>query len=131
MTVKGADMAITDRMIRASRGEVALYEEVEHDSAATSEAMVVVAIVAVAAGIGTALTALAGGRVLSALILLIGLVISRLVLWAIFAGVTYFIGTRLFHADATWEEVLRTIGYAYSPQVLSILAFIPILGGII
>lgn len=124
-------MAITDRMIRASRGEIALFEEVEHDPAATTEAMVVVALVAAAAGIGTALTALGAGRLLPALLLLIGLVIGRLVVWAVFAGATYLIGTRLFHADANWEEVLRTLGYAYSPQVASILGFIPLLGGLI
>ena len=43
-----------ERMIRAARLSPQLYEEVEADTSATSQAMMVVALVAVATGIGTA-----------------------------------------------------------------------------
>ena len=43
----------------------------------------------------------------------------------------FFVGTRLFHGTATYGELLRTLGFAYSPGVLNILRFIPVLGGII
>jgi hypothetical protein len=118
-------------MIRASKGEVGLYEEVEHDPGATVEAVIVVAAVAVSSGIGLAIGRIAAGHSAGALGGLIGGILSGLIGWAVFAGVTYFIGKNLFHADATWEEVLRTLGYAYSPQIVSFLTGIPILGGIL
>ncbi len=124
-------MAITERMARAVRGERALYEEVEHDPSATSEAMTVVALVALAGGIGSAVGFLSSGRPTVALTGLVAAIASALIGWAVFAGVTYFIGSRLFNADATWEEVLRTLGYAYTPLLVSIVGGVPILGGLI
>lgn len=124
-------MAVTDRMMRAAQGQVSLYEEVEHDPAATTQALTVVIIVAIASGIGTAIAQIMMGRAGNPIVGLIVGVISGLIGWAVFAGVTYFIGTKLFHADATFEEVLRTLGYSYSPNVLQILSFIPVLGVLI
>ena len=46
---------LVNRMIRAARLDTSLYEEVEHDQSATSQAMQVVLIVALASGIGSAL----------------------------------------------------------------------------
>ncbi len=48
---------LLDRMIRAMRLDVNLYEEVEADLNATSQAATVVGIVAIASGIGSAVTA--------------------------------------------------------------------------
>lgn len=45
--------SITDRMIRAAKLDVNLYEEVEADKGAMGQAMAVVALSSVAAGIGT------------------------------------------------------------------------------
>ncbi len=124
-------MAIVDRMGRAVRGERALYEEVEHDPSATTEAMMVVGLVAIASGIGNAVGYLSTGRPTFAITALVAGVASLLIWWAVFSGVTYFIGSRIFNANATWEEVLRTLGYAYTPLVVAFLGGIPILGGLI
>ncbi len=53
---------IQDRMIRAAKLDVELYEEVEADQGAMREAMTVVVLSAVAAGIGN----LANGGLLAA-----------------------------------------------------------------
>ena len=124
-------MAVADRMMRAAQGQVSLFEEVEHDPAATMEALTVVVIVAIASGIGAAIVQVMAGRAGGAITGLILGVIGALIGWAVFAAVTYFIGTRLFQAEATFEEVLRTLGYSNSPNVLAVLQFIPVLGGII
>jgi hypothetical protein len=124
-------MALQDRMMRAFRGEAALFEEVEHDENATTEALLIVAISALSLGVGSALGAAAMGRPSAGLVGLVVGVISSLVGWAVFSGVTYFIGTRLFSADATWNEVLRTLGYAYTPMVVGIVALVPIIGGLV
>jgi hypothetical protein len=112
---------LAERMLGAARLERATYEEVEQDRTATGQALGVVVLSSVAAGLGLG----AGLRGL-----LINTVAS-IVLWAIWAALVYWIGTRLLpeqdtHAD--WGEVARTVGFAQSPGVLRVLVIIPILG---
>lgn len=114
---------LTDRMMRAASLESALYDEVEADPNATTQAMTVVLIVAVANGIGALLSG-EGVRALTS-----GIVTS-LIGWAIWAGLTYLIGTSLFGGTATYGEMLRTIGFAATPGVLNVLRFLPIIGGL-
>jgi hypothetical protein len=123
--------SLTDRMIRASRLDVGLYNEVEADISATNQALTVVVITAVASGIGAALALAIAGRPGTAIFALIGGIISQLLTWAVMSYVMYFVGTRLFHGTASYGELLRTLGFAYSPGVLLILRFIPVLGGLI
>ena len=114
--------SIIDRMIRAARLEPQLYEEVEHDQSATGQAILVVVLGAIAAGIG----ALSGGIVA----LIVGIV-AALVGWAVYAFVAYWVGTNFFkgpHTEATWGQLLRTLGFANSPKVLLVLAVIPAIG---
>jgi hypothetical protein len=124
-------MALQERALRAVRGEVALFEEVENDQGATTEALIIVVVAALASGIGSALGAATMGYPGGSLAGLVGGVISSLVGWAVFSFIAFFIGTRLFSAQATWEEVLRPLGYAYTPGILGILSFIPVLGWLI
>jgi hypothetical protein len=98
------------------------YEEVEADHTATGQAAGVVALVAIAQAIGGAGE---GGFGIFA-----G-VISALLGWLLWAGITYLIGAKLFGGTATWGELLRTIGFAQTPGVLYVLGLIPVLGGII
>ena len=44
---------------------------------------------------------------------------------------TYFVGTSLFGGEADLGEMLRVIGFAQAPQVLSIFSFIPCVGWLI
>ena len=122
---------LPDRMIRAARLSVPLFEEVEADTTATTQALTVVVIVSLASGIGSALGAAmsgTGGNIVGGLI---GGIVSALIGWAIWSFVIYIVGTRIFGGTATYGELLRTLGFAESPGVLTILGFIPILGGII
>ncbi len=124
--------SLTERMIRAARLETSLYEEVEADTAATQQALLVVIIAAVAEGIGVAIRAGMQGRPGGVLVagLILG-VISAVLGWIVWSYVTYWIGTRLFRGAATPGEMLRTIGFAQSPRVLDLLLFLPALGPII
>jgi hypothetical protein len=100
--------------------DVATYEEVEADESATGQAAVVVALAAVASAIG----AIGRGGLTG---MIMGLVMA-IVGWLAWAGITYFVGTRLFKGTATWGELLRTIGFAQAPGILLVLAIIPVLG---
>lgn len=110
---------LVERMMGAAFLDIQTYEEVEADSNATGQAATVVAIVAVASGIGAV-----GGGLWSAIMAPIAAIIG----WLIWAGVTYLIGTKIFDGTATWGELLRTLGFAQSPGVLYLLAILPIAG---
>jgi hypothetical protein len=51
--------------------------------------------------------------------------------WLVWSGITYLIGDKLLGGTATWGELLRTIGFAQAPQVLVVLAVIPLVGGLV
>jgi hypothetical protein len=120
--------SIVNRMMRAARLEVPLYEEVEADLTATNQALLVVVLVAVASAIGSGIAGASTGGVVGRLVF--GL-LSALIGWAVWSYVVYFVGTRFFHGTATYGELLRTLGFAESPSVLLIFSFIPVLGAIL
>ena len=118
--------SFTDRMIRAAKLDANLYEEVEADKGAMGQAMAVVILASVAAGIGTIGAIGIKGLVLGSIAALLG--------WFIWAFLTYFIGTKLLpepQTKADYGELLRTIGFSSSPGVLRVLGIIPSLGGIL
>ena len=92
-----------DRIVGAAKLRVATYEEVEHDSGATGQALAIVVLASVAASVGAgAHLGLAG--------LLRGTLTSIL---------SWFI------------ELLRTTGFAASPGILRILGIIPFTGALV
>ncbi len=129
------EISLVDRMIRAAKLDVSLYEEVEIDPSATNQALLVVVIASVCSGLGGGVGGLlAGFGVMRFTIELATGVIYALIGWFIWSFITYFIGTRFFRGpetEATYGELLRCIGFSDSPAVLSILGFIPLLGGFI
>ena len=118
--------SFTDRMIRAAKLDAALYEEVEADTGAMGQAMGVVILSSVAAGIGAIRITGINGLIFGTIVALLG--------WFIWAFLTYYIGTRLLpepQTKADYGELLRTIGFSSSPGVLRVLAIIPMLGTIV
>lgn len=112
----------TNRMIRAAKLDVDLYEEVEADKTAMGQAMTVVVLSSLAAGIGAIGVFNIFGIVIHVIAALIG--------WFVWAYITYFIGTRLLpepQTSADHGELLRTIGFSSSPGILKILGIIPML----
>ena len=122
---------LVNRMIRAARLDTSLYEEVEHDQSATSQAMQVVLIVALASGIGSALWKLFTLNPIDAVTGLVGGILAAVLGWLAWALVTYIIGAKLLGGTATYGEMLRTLGFAQSPNVLLIFSAIPLLGGLL
>src|SRR3954452_16972454 len=120
-----------ERMMRAARLDVNLYEEVEADLSATGQASTVVGIVAVCGGIGAALAQIMAGNTGGVVLGFIGGLIMSFVGWIAWAYITYWVGTSIFKGTATPGEMLRTIGFAQTPGILNILAFVPVLGGIV
>lgn len=129
-----ASKSIINRMVRAAKLDINLYEEVEADTKATGQAFLAVILVSLATGIGSAIVGLATrGGIWFLWGLLIGL-ISSIIGWLAWSFFAYIIGTKIFkgpETSATWGELLRTIGFSNSPGIFRIFSFIPFLGGII
>jgi hypothetical protein len=116
-------MSLTERMVRAAKLDAQLYEEVEADTTATGQALTVVVLSSLAAGIGSAGNGGAG--------MIIAGIIAALVGWLIWAGLTFLIGTKILptpQTQADFGQLLRTIGFASSPGVLRVLGIIPGIG---
>ena len=117
-----AERSLLDRMRGAAFLEIATYEEVEHDESLTRQAALVVAIVAIARGIG-GLNEGTQGIFIGILLALLG--------WLLWAGITYLIGDKFLGGTATWGELLRTLGYAQSPGLLLVIGFVPLVGWLV
>ncbi len=116
----------TDRMIRAAKFDVNLYEEVEADKGAMRQAMGVVVLSSLAAGVGSIGTLGLGGILIGTLAALVG--------WYIWAWLTYFIGTRFLpepQTEADLGQLLRTTGFSSSPGLIRVLGVIPGLGTVV
>lgn len=110
------------RLIGAAALDAAIYEEVEADPRATSQALLVVLGSSVAAGIG--FRPLAEQTLYSVIFFSIVALLS----WAAWALLTFEIGTRLLPEAATRSDVgelLRTIGFAATPGLLRVLGVMP------
>ncbi len=109
-----------DRIMRAAKLDVNLYEEVEADKKALGQAMGVVIISGIAAGLGSAARVGFSGFLVGTVVALIG--------WYIWAYLTYFIGTKFLpesQTQADLGELLRTIGFSSSPGLIRVFGIIP------
>jgi hypothetical protein len=110
-----------------SQLDVNTFEEVEHDQSATGQAALIVFIAAIIAGIGSGFfeSSLGSGSFFGGFIsTLIGVLFG----WILWSAVSYFVGTSIFKGQADLGEMLRVVGFAYTPQFLGI---IPCIGGIV
>ena len=112
------------RIIRAAKLDAHLYEEVEADKNAMHQAMLVVVLSGVAAGLGGVAKGGLPGILLGTVAALAG--------WYIWAFLIYLIGTKLLPEPNTRSdigELLRTIGFSSSPGLIRVLGVIPGLEG--
>jgi hypothetical protein len=115
-----------ERLLGAALLRTETYEEVEADRGATVQAMAVVILAAVAAGIGS----IDNGGVAG----IAKVTVAWLVGWYIWAYAAYFIGTRLLpdrDTVADHGELLRTIGFSCAPGLLQVLGLIPSIAGFV
>ena len=110
------------RLIGAVSLDAAIYEEVEADRSATSQALVIVVMSSVAAGIGgRGLGGPSAGNI-------VFLTVVTLLAWAAWALLTFQIGGRLMPEPQTRVDVgelLRTIGFSSAPGLLRVFGVLP------
>lgn len=122
MGYKGKEMSgsLINRILRAAKLDVHLYEEVEADKSAMRQAMLVVILSGIAAGVGSISQGGALGVALGTVMGLVG--------WYIWAFIIYFIGTKLLPEPQTKSnvgELLRTIGFASAPGLIRVFGVFP------
>ena len=108
-----------NRVFRAIKIDVDLYEEVERDKSATFQAGLVVVLSSMAAGVGA--------LQLGASNFLIAPVLS-LISWYVWAYIIYFVGVKLFpdkNTKSDHGELLRTIGFSSAPGLIRIFGITP------
>ena len=108
------------RMIRAAKLDVDLYEEVEADEGALTQATLVVVLSSLAAGVGSIFSE-------GVLVLIVG-TISALIGWYVWAFLTYYIGTKFLpeeKTEADHGQLLMTLGFASAPGLIRVLGIIP------
>lgn len=117
---KESMMGFMNRMLRAAKLEVGFYEEVERDTTAMGQAMGVVVLSGLAAGIAH----YSVGGFMGMVSMTVGAIIG----WFIWAYVTYLVGTKILPEPQTSSnpgELLRTIGFSSSPGILRIFGILP------
>jgi Yip1 domain len=110
------------RLVGAAALDVAIYEDVEADRSATGQAMLVVLLSAVAAGLGSA----GGGR--PQIGTMVFMAAMALLSWAAWALVTYSVGAKVLpgpETSADVGELLRTLGFAATPGFIQVFGVLP------
>lgn len=114
------------RMIGAASLKADIFEEIEADPKATLQAVVIVVAVSIVTGLAAAQINDGGTSTI-----LLG-ILTGIAGWAIWAAITYFVGTTLFktkETEATWGQLARVIGFGQTPGLFRILGLIPTIGG--
>jgi hypothetical protein len=115
-------MVFTNRLARAAALDRGLYEEVEADPSAGREAVAVVVLSSLAAGVG------AGGAQGASLQNFVWFAALALVAWATWALLIVQIGGRLYPDPQTrtsFSELFRTIGFAATPGLVQVFGAMP------
>ena len=112
-----------ERVAGVLRLQPRVFEDIEADGGANGQALGVVVLSSLAAGVGGGVIGGLGGMVAEALGAVVG--------WVMWAGVTYVLGARLMPEPNTrtdMGELLRVIGYSYAPSFFALFAGLPLVG---
>jgi hypothetical protein len=121
-------------MIGAALFNRQTYEEIEADQGALGQALGVVLLVTLCGIIGGLISGLLGD--VSALKIILGVIgglVFGIIRWALWVTVMYWVGGKMLRTSNTqtsWGELGRVMGFAYTPGVLSVLSFVPAVGGL-
>ncbi len=107
-------MKFINRIYRAIKIDIDLYEEVEKDKSATLQAGIVVVLSSLAAGVG-ALQLGVSNFILAPILSLIS--------WYVWAYIIYFVGVKIFgekNTKSNHGELLRAIGFSSAPGLIRV-----------
>ncbi len=113
--------ATLQRVVRAMSFDTKFFQELRTNTALQQESLYVVIAVAVLSAIGAVWSGLLA-MLMTAVMVVVG--------YFIWTYVALWVGQRFYNASADIGQVQRAFGYAYAPQLLSVLGIIPCLGGL-
>jgi hypothetical protein len=116
-------MTFGDRVVGAMKLDATAFEDVERDSTAVGQAVGVIVLAAVAAGIGNIYWGGLSGIVSGTLMSILSFLIWSLIVWVV--------GTKLMPEPATkadFPETFRVLGFAAAPGLAAVITIIPLLG---
>lgn len=112
--------SFVERVTGVIRLESWVFRDIARDSNATWQALLVVALAALANGLGHIGGGFGG---------FIGGILTTLVGWGIFCVAAYLIGQRLAPWSApTTSRLVRLVGFAQAPKVIAVLGVFPLVG---
>ncbi len=107
------------RIVGAAQLDPRAFAEIKADPNAFNQAIAVVALSALAAGIGSIGVGIVGG------------VVRGVLTWLVWAGVIFLVGTKLLpegQTEADFNKFLRPMGFGAAPGIARILGIVPVLG---
>jgi hypothetical protein len=110
-----------DRLFRAAKLDVSLYQEIVDDAKTFNQALIVVFIYSMASAFGT--FGALGGPTKTNIVM-----VTTLLGWYVWAFSTYMVGARILpesNTRADRKAVLRALGFASAPGILRVLGFMP------
>lgn len=118
-------LSFPGRLLGALRLDASAYEEIDRDRDAMPQAVAVVALVALAVGVSAMRENGWAGLIVGVIIAVAG--------WLIYSGLVYVVGTGIMpdertESEATFDGLLRAMGFAQAPDALVIFT---LLGGIL
>ena len=114
--------AIVNRLMRVLRFDASVYREVAADNNAMPQAGIIVTLAAIIAALGFAGTSFT---------LVIVSAVASIVGFFVYAAVATGISRALFQGKTNFNEMGRTLGYAYGWYAVGILRLIPGIGGLL
>ena len=113
--------------IRAALLDRRVYKEINEGGESMILALLVVAAVAVAFGLGIKDIEVEGFEDAQGMLVLVAISTS-MVGWGLWAIVAWFVGTQLLGSESSYRRILRVLGVASGPGVLLVLLPVPVVG---
>jgi hypothetical protein len=101
------------------------YDRAEHDRSLTKQAVAVVVVATTLSGVGSAI-AIESNVFAGAALGLVG----GLVGWVLWAALALVIGTKLFSGTSDLGEMLRVVGFSFSPLAIGVGPWLGLVGAV-
>ena len=104
-------MKFIEIIIKAIKFDSSVYKLAKENKSYTKYSLFVVLVASLFTGVGTSIMTESSSIPKE--------LISSLIGWILWSTVIYVLGTRILGYEATFTELLRTLGIAYSPGVMN------------
>lgn len=121
--------SLISRIMRVVRFDASVYREVAADANALPQALMVVVAAAILSGLGN--FGQLGTQEFSAVLVFVAVgIVGSLIGFALYAGVAAVVARSIFQGKTDFQEMARTLGFAYLWNAVGLLNIIPCLGGL-